>query len=170
MSKITGQVTRFGVYTNDGVTLIGLAEVKLPEIKRKAVTLGGAGILGEIELPSPTQIESMETELKFNSLNPDGLKLWSINGGPLTLRSFINELDGNHRIIEGGWRVALKGNTTSVDLGTVKQDELTNTTVKYSTTFLEIFYEGKSLLKIDKINGIVEQLGISLIKNLMDIG
>lgn len=167
--KYGGQTDQMGVYLN-GATLIGIAEVKLPEVKGKQITLGAAGLLGDITIDSPSQIEAMETEFKFNSVNESVFNLWSAKGSLVELKAFINDIDGvSHAVDQTGYRVSLKGKASAVDLGTLKPAELMNTTVKFNTTFIEVRKEGKSLLKIDKINSIFEQFGISLIKSLASI-
>lgn len=164
-----GATTQFAVYLN-GKSLIGMAEVKLPTIKKMQIELNGAGLIGPIKLTSPSQIEAMETEFKFNSLSEHGFNLWQQSSGFLELKAYIVEVDGSTQIMdEKGYRVILKGSCNEFDLGTIKPAELVNPTIKYDTTALEIFREGKSLLKIDKLAGIFEQFGVSLIKNLLNI-
>lgn len=167
--KYGGQTTQMGVFLN-GTTLIGIAEVVLPTIKGKQITLAAAGLLGELQLDSPSQIEVMETEFKFNSVNESVVNLWSAKGALVELKAFINGVDGvSHAVDEYGYRATLRGKASELGLGTLKPAELMNTSVKFNTTFFELRKEGKSLLKIDKINGIFEEFGISLIKSLASI-
>lgn len=166
--KYGGQVTQMGVYL-DGGTLIGIAEVKLPTVKQKQITLSGGGLMGEITLDSPSQIEAMETELKFNNVGRSIVNLWSSKGGLLELKAYISGVGANHVVDDDGNRITIKGKASELDLGTLKPSELVSPTVKYNTTFFEWRQNGQSILKIDKINGIFEQFGVPLIKNLLSI-
>lgn len=167
--KIGGETGTFMVYIN-GKDLIGVAEVKLPEIKFKTTTVGGAGLLGDIELVNKYAVESMEAELKFNTITAESFTFMDLGNKLIELKAVIVEADGStHAVGSSGLRVNLKGDAKSVDLGTIKISELLNTAFKMEVTFIEVFKDGKSLYKVDKFNSILEQLGKSLIKKLADL-
>ncbi len=167
--KFGGETGTFMAYL-DGKELIGTCEVKLPEIKFKTTTVDGAGLLGEVELRNPYAIESMEAEIKFNTIADNGFSLMNLNGKLLELKAAIIEADGStHAIGASGLRVVMRGEAKSVDLGTIKTSELLNTSFKHEITFIEVFKDGKSLYKVDKFNKIITALGITLVKKLTDL-
>lgn len=167
--KIGGQTGTFMMYL-DGKDLIGVAEVKLPEIKYKTTTIGGSGILGEIEFTNPYSIESLEVEIKFNTITDNTFDLMSMSGKLVEMKAAIIEADGyTHALGSTGLRANMRGNAKSIDLGTIKKDDLLNTAFKMEATFIEVFKGGNQLYKVDKLNGILEAAGKALIKKLSDL-
>lgn len=167
--KIGGQTGDFAIYV-DGDNLLGIAEVKLPEVKFKTQTINGGGIVGDIEFTNHYAVESLEAEVKFNTVSAPAFKLMDLSGKLLEMKAAIIEADGTtHILSQTGFRVAMKGQSKSVDLGTVKLNELLGTSFKFEATYLECWLNGQSLYKVDKFNGIVEQMGVSLIKKLSDL-
>jgi len=167
--KIGGQTGTFMLYL-DGKDLLGVAEVKLPEIKYKTTTIGGSGILGDIEFINPYSIESLETEIKFNTITNNTFDLLSMSGKLIEMKAAVIEADGTtHAIGEDGLRANMRGNAKGIDLGTIKKDDLLNTSFKMENTFVEVFKGGNQLYKVDKLNGILEAAGKALIKKLSDL-
>jgi P2 family phage contractile tail tube protein len=167
--KIGGQTGTFMLYL-DGKDLLGVAEVKLPEIKYKTTTIGGSGILGDIEFINPYSIESLETEIKFNTITNNTFDLLSMSGKLIEMKAAVIEADGTtHAIGVDGLRANMRGNAKGIDLGTIKKDDLLNTSFKMENTFVEVFKGGNQLYKVDKLNGILEAAGKALIKKLSDL-
>ncbi len=167
--RIGGQTGIFMIYL-DGKDLIGSAEVKLPEVKQKTSTIGGAGIMGEIEFTNPFSIESMEVEFKFNTITDRTFDLIGMSGKLIEMKSKVIERDPiTHAQVTSDLRVNMKGNHKSVDLGTIKIDEVLNTSFKMEATYLEVFRNGKQIFKVDKLNAIFELLGKSIISKLSDM-
>lgn len=167
--KIGGQTGTFMLYL-DGKDLLGVAECKLPEIKFKTQSIGGSGVLGEIEFTNPYSVESLEVEIKFNTITDRTFDLMDLSGKLVEMKSAIIEADGTTQSFgPTGLRVNMRGSAKSIDLGTIKKDDLLNTSFKMEATFIEVFRGSQQLYKVDKLNGILEALGKSLIRGLSDL-
>lgn len=85
-----------------GDRLLGTAEVALPSLEPKTSTLSGAGIGGEIEMPTPGQLGSMELELNWRTLNKKNAKLMAMKAHDLELRSATETYDAATGILGVG--------------------------------------------------------------------
>lgn len=169
MSKIGGQTGDFMIYL-DGKDLLGVAECVLPELKFKTATISGGGIMGDINFRNKYALEPLELECKFNTITDDSFRLMDISGKLLELRAAIIEADGSiHSVGASGLRAVMRGETISGSLGTVKVNELLNSSFKMEITACEVFKAGKQLYKVDKFAGILEQAGISMLKKLSEL-
>lgn len=169
MSWQGGQTQRFAVYI-DGYDLIGVAEFTPPEFVQKTITLSGSGILGEIELPAPGLYEKLEAEIKFTSISQPAFKLINLNGKLLEFKAIVNGLETTtHAVDSQGLYFAVRGTNKSFSIGTIKVGELIDTSFKMELTAIDARLNGEKLFKIDKLNGVFDQLGISVIKKFSEM-
>ena len=54
-----------------GTRKLGMADLTLPEINYKSNDITGAGIAGDVSMPTLGMIESMEAGIKWRTLNED---------------------------------------------------------------------------------------------------
>jgi len=168
MSWHGGQTQQYAMYI-DGYDLLGVVEFTPPEFTQKTITLGGSGILGEIELPAPGLYEKMEAEIKFNQVSQPAFKLLDLNNKLIELKAVINGINGETHAIEGkGFYFAIQGSHKSFSIGAIKVGELSETAFKMELTSIEARLDGQKLFKINKLSGIVEQLGVAAIKKITD--
>ena len=59
----------FAVY-EDAVEFVGMAQLKLPDKNQKVVTLSGAGIGGDVEVPIIGHYDPMTLEMDFRNYSP----------------------------------------------------------------------------------------------------
>ena len=74
----------FYVY-EDGVTLIGVAQVTLPDISYMSASLTGAGVGGTVETPLAGMLEAMTLALNFKSVTDSAASLASPKKHNLTI-------------------------------------------------------------------------------------
>lgn len=74
----------FYVY-EDGVTLIGVAQVTLPDISYMSASLTGAGVGGTVETPLAGMLEAMTLKLNFKSVTDSAASLASPKKHNLTI-------------------------------------------------------------------------------------
>lgn len=169
MSWLGSGIQRYEVYL-DGYDLLGVASFNPPEFTNKAVTIGGSGIIGEIELPLKGLYEKLEAEIKFTSISQPAFKLLDLNGKLLEFKAVVDGLETTtHATDARGLYFAVRGNNKGFSLGEMKIGELIETSFKMELTMIEARLNGEKLFKIDKLNGIIEQLGINTIKKISEM-
>ena len=57
-------VINFAVYEN-GTEYLGLAKITLPDMTNKMLTVNGAGIPGDLDVPVPGHIDAMSVKIEF---------------------------------------------------------------------------------------------------------
>ena len=70
VNVVRDKLINFEVFKS-GNRKLGMADVTLPKIGYKTSTMSGAGIGGEIEMPTPGQTESLELEISWRTMNED---------------------------------------------------------------------------------------------------
>lgn len=165
---IAAQTREYRVYI-DGYDLLGIAEVKLPEVVFKAITLEGTGVLGEIEIPGTGSVEKLELEVTFNSVTQPAFRLLDLNNKLLEFKAVLNGIDSADHSINGqGLYIAVRGSCKKFSLGTLKAGDFLKVPFTLEATSLEVKLNGNQLYKIDKLNGIFDVAGKALVKKLQD--
>lgn len=88
-----GKVTRYDVYVDGGTDMLGLAETTLPSFEALSDTLKGAGLPGEIDLPSAGRFGAMVLGMAFQMLYGDTLDLAVGETHRFDLRAQIEYVD-----------------------------------------------------------------------------
>lgn len=157
------QTKGYRVYL-DGNNLIGTASVKLPTIKYMTEKMSGAGILGEIDMPSDGVPESLEVEVKFRTLVSGMMGLLDINGKNLEFRGSVQGSDiATGKMVEKGIRIVVRGSPKQADLGTLETNKLMDSAFTIECVYIKIDSEDATLAEIDKLNSVFSLLGKDLL-------
>lgn len=163
MDGIPSKINLFNVY-RDGTKLIGLSdEVTLPDFESNSESISGPGILGEIDDPTIGHFGSQEIEIPFRTFTEDTFNLISpgedVN---LTLRGSIQVTTSTGSVDYVGTRVVVRGKCKSFTGGSMKQGAAMGSSVKLELTYILIELDGKSVVELDKINGVYKVNGIDI--------
>ena len=132
---------------------LGMADVTLPSIEYKTATLSGAGIGGEIEMPTPGQTSSMELEINWRTLNDDAAKLLAMKAQDLELRGANENYDAaTGEIVVEAVKINVRGLPKKGDLGSFKPADHTDTKTTLELTYFKMTVDGKRTVEIDKLN------------------
>lgn len=148
-AEIPDKVIAYNIYTN-GVKLGVTGKVDTPEFKMKTSTMSGAGVGGEIEVPTLGQWEKTEHEIPLTLLGEDlaellqqGMDVQLIYRGAtqcaLKSGGFATK---QLRIVEGGIVKGFKGG--SLEAGSQMEASVTLETVRY-----KMENAGEELIAID---------------------
>lgn len=152
-------ISNFNVYDGNSKKVIGVsAEVTLPEFATASATISGAGMLGEIDVPVPGQFGSMEQEIPFNNLYQSLYKLYKVNSPvSLALRGSMQVADSsNGSIKQAAVKVTEKGYAKKITGGKLKAGESMGSALTMELTYIHIEIDGKSMIKLDKLNNVFE--------------
>lgn len=165
---IPARLNRFNIYrTTTGFSRpMGVATVTLPNLEAMSDTLTGAGILGEIDMPTLGQFGSTEIELEWNTITSDAVALAPGVAEELTFRGEMQVVDGvTGGIKMVGCRVVVKTVGKGLDLGSAEMGSATGTTNTLECFYIKIVVDGKETFELDKLNGVYRVNGVSLIDN-----
>lgn len=156
--KIAEKINRFKAYTGDVKSaneLVGITdEVTLPTFELMSETLSLAGMVGEIDSPSPGQFKSCQIEITFSNISEEALMAAADDSKTITLRGAQEELDTeslSKTLVQR--EVKIKGMTKEINLGKLKKGGYGNPSIKKEVIYYKDVYRDKTLLEVDKING-----------------
>ncbi|MNO15520.1 Phage tail tube protein FII [compost metagenome] len=130
-----------------------VADITLPSLTPMSDNISGAGILGEIDLPTPGHYGSMQLGIKWRTINKDAFKLVSSTSKGLEVRGAFKEFDNvGSTFITRAIKIVVRGVGKGIDLGTLAQNATTDTTNTVEITYLKIFIDGESVFELDKFN------------------
>ncbi len=161
--NIPDKINMMNVYKK-GRKLIGVSdEVTLPDLESMTETISGAGVLGEIDVPTVGQFAAIEMEIPFRNLDTDMFELATPNQVvDLTLRASKQVLSTLGLDFEG-IRVVVRGLFKGFTGGSMKQGSPTNSSVKLEILYYMLELNGKSAVELDKINTVYKVNGVDML-------
>ena len=141
------------LYDEDSVNLLGVAKVKLPDITFPCVTISGAGMMGNMEVPYIGMIDNMTTEIDWQSPTGDAVKLMSPKKHQLDMR-VAEEYWGVEEAEVGTWadKYVMIVRPKTLGVGDVAPMAAANTSGEYVVYYYAAYRDGKQLWEIDKRN------------------
>ena len=94
MGLIPEKLVQFSVYGGPAaLQLIGMATVELPSFEPMSETIGGAGIAGEYDAPTPGHFGPQIVKLQFRTLTAQQIALLNPAAQVLDIRGSIQQRD-----------------------------------------------------------------------------
>jgi len=150
----------FAVY-EDSTEFIGIANSVLPDKSQKVITLTGAGIGGDVEVPIRGAYNAMEMSLAFRAYTPRIASLREQRVHIIEIRvAQQNEDRIAGQVVTEGVKHVFKVLPKSTSGGTVAPASPSDTTITFAVRYWATFFDGKlieewdPLNRIDVINGI----------------
>lgn len=156
MSNISTKTAMYSIYdkTNGKTKYIGdTNSYKRPDIEMLTDTFTGTGIMGEIDIPTVGQIGAMEGELGFNKTTVEMADLFAPGVHTIESRWVTSVMDtatGNIRM--QGNKEIIKIQPKKISLGEVKSNETNEASMTYEILSYQYLIDGKTIIKIDKLN------------------
>lgn len=136
-----------------GQRKLGMADVTLPEINYKTDTLSGAGIGGDIDMPTLGQTDSMELGIKWRTINEDVTALLKQEAQDLEIRGANQHYDaGTGKLAVQAVKVNVRGLAKKGNFGTATPASKTEAESTLEILYLKITIDGKKKVEIDKLN------------------
>lgn len=163
-------INNFNVYNDAGRIMGTTGEMNLAELQAMTATVSGAGILGEYNTAVVGMFQSMTQEIPFRIIDRDFFNM--LNTGEqskVVLRSSVQQ---RNRATGGtlstqAMRLVFGGHPTAANMGTVKQGNLMNASIKLEETYLLVEIDGETMLELDKLNSIYKVNGKDLMGDIM---
>lgn len=136
-------------------------DITLPSLTPMTDSLAGAGVLGEIDLPSSGHYGSMEVGITWRTIDRDAFRLAGSQTKALEIRGAFKEFDNTKSVIATrAVKIVVRGFGKGIDLGTLSQNATTDTTNTIEVTYIKIFIDGENVFELDKLNYISRINGV----------
>ena len=122
----------------DSINLLGVARVQLPAIAYPCVTISGAGMMGEMEVPLYGMVSAMSTTITWLTPHGDAVKLMSPKKHQLDMR------------VADKYVMIVRPKTTTP--GNVAPMAAADTTGEYAVYYFAAWKDGVQLWEVDKRN------------------
>lgn len=174
MGKISTKTIMYSVYdktSGKAKYIDDTTTYKRPEIETLTDGFTGAGIMGEIDLPTLGQLGAMEGELGFNKTNTKMIDLFTPKAHTLEVRwvtNVLNTATGNISVQSN--KEIIKILPKKIDLGEIENNEANESSMTYEILSYQYIIEGKTVIKIDKLNNVFIINGVDYsekIRNLL---
>lgn len=158
--KIPDRLINFICYVNTN-NLLGTVDVTLPEIGAMTESVSGAGISGELELPTIGHTANMTVALNFNGLTAQNANFMTGETYDLDIRGSQQVTDtATAEISEVSVRVVIRGLCTKMSIGTAAVNAKFGNNVEFSVPYIKLFIDGVEIYEIDKLNFIHKVMGV----------
>lgn len=116
----------------------------------------GAGIMGEIDLPTLGQLAAMEGGLAFNKTNEAMIGLFTPEAHTIETRWVTNVVDSSTGNMKPqGNKEIVKLLPKTLELGDIESNEANESSMTYEILAYQYFINGKCLIKVDKLNNVL---------------
>jgi P2 family phage contractile tail tube protein len=152
VNVVRDKLINFEVFKS-GNRKLGMADVTLPKIGYKTSTMSGAGIGGEIEMPTPGQTESLELEISWRTMNEDVSELLELKSHDLEIRGANEQYDAaTGEIKVQAVKVNVRCLPKTGDMGSFKPADHTDSKSTMEVTYIKVTIDGVRKIEIDKLN------------------
>lgn len=137
----------------DSVNLLGVAKVKLPDITYPCVTISGAGMMGNMDVPLYGMVDAMSVTITWLTPHQDAVKLMSPKKHQLDMR-VVEEFWGVEEAEVGTWadKYVMIVRPKTLSVGNVAPMASADTSGEYAVYYYAAYRDGKQLWEIDKRN------------------
>lgn len=162
--KIANKTIQYSIYQRDNgkADYIGdTASYTRPDIETMTDTIAGAGLMGEVDMPTPGQIGSMEGEITFNKTNEKFVKLFSPRAKTIEVRWVNDSIDSsNANVSMTANKEIMTIMPKTASLGDIEGNATNEATLSFEVLYYQYFIDGKPILEIDKLNNIFKVDGV----------
>lgn len=170
MKTIPTKINRYNVY-NSGNRLLGMGdELTLPDFEASTETVSGAGILGEIDDPTPGHFTNQEIEIPFRILDKEATDMLDITKAvQLEIRGAEQTTNSEGDIEFRGVRVVVRGRSNKFTPGKMKAGNPMDTSITLSILYILIELEGEPVLELDKMNEVFKINGNDILAKVKEL-
>ncbi|MBQ4358968.1 MAG: phage major tail tube protein [Proteobacteria bacterium] len=137
----------------EGNRKLGTADITLPTISYNTDTLSGAGIAGEVDMPTLGHTDSMEVEINWRIVTGDLAVLIEPRGHNLEFRGSNQIYDeGNNEFKTSPVVVSVRALPKEGSLGKLEAMSTADASNTLEVTYLKVEIAGETKIEIDKLN------------------
>ena len=159
MNQVPEVLISHRVY-RDGVDMLGIADVELPDLEPLTEKIKGAGIAGEVETPVLGHYGSMTLKLSWRTLVASVAYLAQQKTHHLEIRGasqVYNAGSGEYEVVP--IKVVVRGNPKKTGLGKFDVGAKTDSSSELEVVYLKVIINNIDVIEIDKYNYICKVNG-----------
>lgn len=170
MKTIPTKVNKYHVY-NKAERLLGVGdELSMPDFEASTETVGGAGILGEIDDPTVGYFGNQEMEVPFRVLDQEAVDMLDMTKAvQLTIRGAQQTTNTEGNIEFRPMRVVVRGRAAKFSPGKVKAGSPMETKVTLTVLYILIELDGEPVLELDKLNEVYKIAGKDVLAEVKEM-
>lgn len=167
--KVGNKVINYSVYVS--TKKVGdTASVELPEVEFLTDSIKGSGIIGEIDLPSLYQVGSMSLSISTRVSNNEEDLALLISARDIEIRWVTDAIDTSTALADViGHKAFVKCVPKKIGEGKIEPGSGQDGSYEYEILSYKRVTNGKSILEIDKLNGVFKVNGIDQSKSINDL-
>lgn len=163
MGKQINKLLNANIYL-ENKSMVGRAdEIELPVIKFLMADHKPLGQVGTTQYPAG--IDKLEAKIKWNSFYEDTFKKFAnpFKALKLMCRGNVDVYEGADRVAQKAYVVYLTGQSNSLPLGTLKQNDNAEFESELSCTYVRLEFDGVMIMEFDAENNIFNVDGVDLL-------
>lgn len=158
MGNIATKTIQYSIYDRtDGIAkyVDDTTSYTRPELAMLTDGISGAGIMGEIDLPTLGQLDSMEIEVVLNKTNKRAIAMFAPGAHTMESRWVTNVLNTatGASVIQANKEI-VKYLPKSLSMGDIENNETNEANLKGEVLTYQYIIDGETLIKIDKLNNV----------------
>lgn len=168
MNQVPEKLINFRVY-EDGVDLLGIADVELPSLEAMTETVKGAGIAGEVESPVLGHYSSMTCTINWRTVVKPTVHLAEPRAHNLDFRGatqVYNAGSGEYRV--QALKVTVRCIPKTTELGKLDVGTTADASNEFEVLYLKVSIDGKTIVEIDKYNYICIINGVDYMRKVRE--
>jgi len=173
MGKISTKTIMYSVYdktSGKAKYVDDTTSYKRPDIEMLSDSFSGAGIMGELDLPTLGQLAGMEGELGFNKTNEKMVALFTPEVHTIETRWVTNVVNtATGAVTPQSNKEIVKLMPKKISLGEIENNNANESSMTYEILSYQYIIEGKTVIKIDKLNNVFIVNGIDYSKKIRDL-
>jgi hypothetical protein len=161
--KVPHITAAYNVYVDGGTKLLGLADCTMPNWEALTETITGAGIMGELEIPSRGHMSALTFVMNFRSMLDDPLTFAISQAYHFDLRAAQGFEDNTtYERGEAKERYSIRGPIKTVNPGTRGPHAAWDATIEVAVRRVEHFIDGRQVLEFDLLNDVYRVNGVDI--------
>lgn len=149
---IPAVLTNAKIY-RDGVDMLGLGTVEMPDFEYMTESIGGLGIMGEMDVPVTGHFKAMSIKIKWNVPTQNATSLLQSAGHHLDIRGSIQQLDaGSGTFIDKPVKVVCRAMPKKSGIGKFEPGKKMDPETELEIYYIKMWLGGQELVEVDKLN------------------
>ncbi|MHC1791787.1 phage major tail tube protein [Solidesulfovibrio sp.] len=160
INRVPEKLINYKVF-RDGVDLVGLADVDLPDVEHLSESLSGSGLAGEFDSPTIGHTKDMTLKMKFRTIYKPVVGLVEPKPVLFDLRLSVQAVDaGTSEYSSYPSRIVVRGVPKKKGLGKLDPGKKMDNEIELAVTYLKIYVDDDEVLEVDKLNFIFKVNGV----------
>lgn len=154
------KVTNYSVF-RDGVMMIGVADITMPNLANLTDTLKGSGLGGETDVPIQAHFQAFSIVINWHVVTDHAAFMAMQDGGSLDIWAAHQHRDsGTNRLVQRGWRYIIGTLPKGLNLGNLEVGAAGAASTEHECVSVRALRDEVEMINYDKDNLICRVNGI----------